>query len=339
MKKWKNSLDIHSLFLTTHKDAVGGGELYAHQIAEALDYFTDMRYYGPPPKRAFLRNHSLKTRFTHTSLMSPCDVFVSASHFRIPQPAGTHRNISVCYFPDRTHRELIKPYDTIITTSHFCATWIKKYWNKKAHVIHPYLDAFWKYPRGNKKKPNTIINVGRFFSEPDGHGKRQDVLIEAFSRLSRRIPDATLHLAGSVTSGPDRNFVGKLHQMAKDLGVEENVHIHIQPDIVTLKKLYLESEVYWHANGYKQEDPFKTEHFGIVICEAMACGCEPIIYKHGGYEEFGCSRWEEIDELVESTVEQLTMPKPEGFDDMWVDLSSRFSKDNLFQGVRNLIQR
>lgn len=340
MKKWTHTKDVESLFITTHKGNVGGGELYAHQIAEAFDELTDMRYYGPPPTSQFRKFHDFDHRFIHTSLIGKCDIFVSASHFVIPEPAGKDRNILVCYFPNKDHVQLVKPFDTVITTSHFCAEWVKKYWKKKAHVVYPYLGKFWRLPLGHKKTPNMIVNVGRFFREADGHGKRQDVLIEAFAMLVKEVPGATLHLAGAVTSAPDRYYADSLHKLSKDLGVEEKVHIHIQPDLNVLKKLYCDAEYYWHSNGFGQTDPFKTEHFGIVIAEAMACGCEPFIYENGGYEEFECQSWKTEEELAEFTFDSMKAGNVIGNGaDLWCEIAQKFSRENLIEGVRNTIQK
>ncbi len=82
--KFKPGSKVISVFYTTHKDKVGGGDLYAQQLAKAFDEVTNMRYLGPSPHREMRKNHSFDHRFKHTNLQSASDVFIACSHFQVP---------------------------------------------------------------------------------------------------------------------------------------------------------------------------------------------------------------------------------------------------------------
>jgi len=338
-KTWPNTQDASCLFTTSHKGNIGGGELFAHQIASVFDEQTDMRYYGKAPGREFRKNHDFTHRFKHTGIAFRPDILVSSSHFDIPKPTGKHRNVLVVFFPNKDHKPFVQGYDTIITISQFSKRWVKKYWGKNSVIINPYIDPYKFKPNDEVPRHITVMNVGRFFKEADGHGKRQDILIEAFAELKDRVPDATMVLAGSTTSPDDEKYVEECKDLSKSLGVRDSISFQVSPNVEELINLYQSSQFYWHANGYKQDDPLKTEHFGIVIVEAMACGCEPIIYKHGGYEEFNCPTWTRIDQLVDTTVEQMKLHEIENWHLVWQDEALKYSRGKAVETVFELIGR
>ena len=311
LKKWSSDGKPSAIFATTHKDRTGGGELYAHQIAKQLDGMCDLRYFtgnGGTLHREFSRYHGIRHRFTSTALLHATDIFVSCSHFIIPQAVGKNRNVLLTFFPNPDHKNLIRDYDTVVTCSNFSATWVKKYWGKTAKVIYPYIDLS-AFNATGTKAPKTILNVGRFFREPHGHSKRQDALIEAFAVLHRKDPEWSLVLAGSVLSASDRVYLEFCKSSATNLGVREVVEFCENVDFDTLRGLYSNAEVYWHANGYESKNPYETEHFGIVIAEAMASGCTPIIFKGGGYSDFPADAWTTTAELVKMTLRRRSDPE------------------------------
>ncbi len=303
-KRWVTTDKPSVLFATTHKDRTGGGELYAHQVAKQLDSMCDLRYFTGntgPLHPDFGKYHGSRHRFTVTGLVHPTDIFVTCSHFQIPRPTGRHRNVVLTFFPNPDHRAAVRQYDTVVTCSNFSAKWVKKYWGKKATVIHPFVDLS-SYRADEKKKAKSILSVGRFFREPHRHSKRQDTLIKAFAILHKKEQDWSLVLAGSVLSPSDRNFLEHCKSRARDLGVGEAVEFHENADFGSLCGMYGEAEFYWHANGYGSDGPYETEHFGIVIAEAMASGCTPIIYDAGGCGDFPARTWRTPAELVRKTI-------------------------------------
>jgi len=293
------------MFKTTHKDKTGGGELYAHQIASEFGKHTDLRYYigtGGGLHPDFGVYHHLDTNFIYTGSDYDPDILIGCSHFIPPAASGKHRNIFVTFFPNPAHREEVKGYDTIITCSEFSVEWVRKYWKKKAVVISPYINLD-DYSTDRHKEEGLIINVGRFFREPHGHSKKQHILIQALAELRKSNPCFNLILAGSVLSPSDSDYVGYCKDVARDLGVGDAVTFYENADFEVLQELYSKSRFYWHANGYGSDTPYETEHFGIVIAEAMASGCVPIIFKGGGYKEFECDFWTTPKGLAVKTLE------------------------------------
>lgn len=333
MYKWKKDVLPTALFTTTHKDRTGGGELYAHQFAKSLDSITDLRYFTGntgPLHPEFGKFHGKRHRFVATALMHPADIFVACSHFQIPAPIGKNRNVVLTFFPNPDHKELVKGYDTVVTCSTFSAYWVQKYWKKKAQVLWPYIDAD-DYSFGNEKDDLQICNVGRFFREPHGHSKKQHILIEAFARLVEKEPDANLILAGSVLSPSDSQYLDFCKTRARDLGVEGRVTFRPNIDFAGIRELYGRSRFFWHANGYGSETPYETEHFGIVIAEAMASGCTPIVFRDGGFRDFPARSWGDIDELVEETLKG-----PASNAEMRAYVLAHFSREKFDADVQNL---
>ena len=283
LMKWGNDGRQTALFATTHKDRTGGGELYAHQIAKQLDGMFDLRYFTGNTGSLhsdFVKYHGTQYRYTSTALMHSTDLFMSCSHFVVPDPYGRHRNAILTFFPNRIHREAVQKYDTVITCSKFSARWVKNYWRKTAKVVYPYVDTT-QYEIG-EKIPKTIISVGRFFREAHGHSKRQDVLVRAFHRLHSKDRGWLMVLAGSAFNPSDIAYLDYCKDLAKELGVRDRIQFHENVSFDDLHDLYAQSQYYWHGNGYGSTTPYETEHFGIVIAEAMASGCTPVIFENGG---------------------------------------------------------
>jgi len=148
---------------------------------------------------------------------------------------------------------------------------------KKSFVLYP--------PIGVKeflvgKKIKQIISVARFGSP--SHSKRQDILIEAFKIFSQTHSDYSLLLTGGLFGG--ENDLLPLRNQAKGLSVS----FVPNPSFAELKRMYSESEFFWHAAGYEVDeelDPEKVEHFGMTTVEAMASGCIPVVIAKGGQKE------------------------------------------------------
>ena len=188
----------------------------------------------------------------------------------------------------------------IICNSEYTATYIQKYWNRKALVLYPPCMDFSATPVNVKKK--YILNVGRFVSS--ARSKRQDVLIEAFIQLysSGTLDDYTLILAGFVQN---EAYLGELKAMC----IGYPIVFHENADTPLLRTLYNESTIYWHACGYEvniEQNPAHAEHYGIAVADAMAAGCVTIVHNSGGPAElvhapdYGLV-WETVDELADLT--------------------------------------
>jgi len=181
--------------------------------------------------------------------------------------------------------ERLKSYDIILCNSEFTKKWIKNYWNIDAKVLYPPVDLlFEKYDLSKIKKENWICSVGRFFTL--GHGKKQEVLVEAFKKLyNKGYKDWQLHLVGGVGNEPSSiEFVKYLKKQTAGYPI----YFHFNVPRERVEEILLKSKIYWHATGYGENEnkhPIKFEHFGIAPIEAISAGCIPILYKGGGLTE------------------------------------------------------
>ncbi len=231
----------------------------------------------------------------------------------------------------------LKSWDIIIYNSKFTKEHSQKNWPIKSEVIYPPVDVDKIKPLTKKK---YILSVGRFFGYLKS--KKQTVLIEAFKKIKKNNKSSgwSLHLVGSALAG-DLDYLKALKKMAK--GMDVNFYPNLRYD--DLIKLYGESSLYWHAAGYKEDDPAKMEHFGIATVEAMAAGCVPVVIGLGGQLEIlndGKSGflWNNLAELEDRSLRLMTDQK------LWKALSSaaitkskNFSKNSFENNIKRLITR
>ncbi|MFA5795625.1 MAG: glycosyltransferase family 4 protein [Candidatus Shapirobacteria bacterium] len=168
----------------------------------------------------------------------------------------------------------------VVCNSNFTARFIKQYFNHNLAVLYPPVDVD-KFNPGQKR--NVILSVGRF--DNILNAKKQDILIKAFKKLSKKLPGWKLILAGGSQKDPqDNSFLKELIKLSQGFPIE----IYVNPSFSDLKNLYSTAKIYWHAAGYAVNEnlhPESTEHFGISVVEAMASGCVPFVVNKGGLPE------------------------------------------------------
>ena len=171
-----------------------------------------------------------------------------------------------------------------------------------------------------------ILSIGRFTDA--GHGKRQDVIIEAFSQTSETFRAKwELVLCGGVAAdATGRQHIERLETMAQGLPVT----FVLGPSREELVRQLSLSSLYVQATGYgvtRDEDYHLCEHFGIAVVEAIAAGCKCAAYEVGGPAEILRSlkgageTFREIDDLV-STMQ--------GSDDNALSTDIRLLADEMF---------
>lgn len=181
--------------------------------------------------------------------------------------------------------ERLNTYQEVITYSYFGWKWIKKYWRRDAKVIAPPVDLLFKKNRvGRFKKNNWICSVGRFFTL--GHGKKQEILIEAFKKLcDKNKKKWELHLVGGLGDEPSSI---EFFQYLKNKSKGYPVFFHVNVSRQEVEKVYLQSKIYWHATGFGEDEnyqPIRFEHFGISPIEALSAKCIPLLFNGGGLRE------------------------------------------------------
>ena len=110
-----------------------------------------------------------------------------------------------------------------------------------------------------------VLYLGRLHE-----AKHVDVLLKAFAIVSRKIPEATLCIAGD---GPHSS---KLKSFAEELGCHVSFLGRVKGDAA--QQLYVHSDVFVSLND--------CEPFGITYCEALLSGCRIACPAKGGQIEF-----------------------------------------------------
>jgi len=167
----------------------------------------------------------------------------------------------------------------IICNSVFTEKWVKKtYHSNNTIVLYPPVDTS-KF-KNKSTKLNQILSISRFSESLNS--KRQDILIEAFKMFSKSNKDYKLILAGASDS--DNKLLDKFRKISKGYPIS----FKINPSFQELIDLYAQSKIFWHAAGFGIDEnnfPEKTEHFGIVLVEAIAAGCIVFAVDKGGVRE------------------------------------------------------
>ena len=233
-------------------------------------------------------------------------------------------------------KNFLKSYDLFLANSQYTAGWVKQWWNaENCKVLYPSI-ALPEIQFESLDKTKNILHVGRFFRS--GHNKKQLELVRVFKQLidSREIDsDWTLTLVGQVDS-TQQAYLNEVQQEA--LGYPIKILNNIALD--SLKQLYQQSSIYWHATGMgesTERNPERNEHFGISTVEAMSYGCVPIVINAGGQPESVTHQengylFENEKEIKEYTIQciQLFTQNPDQY--------YRLSK-NAFEKAHNFSRR
>jgi len=231
----------------------------------------------------------------------------------------------------------LKNIFSVVCNSEFTKGFIDKEFGVNSVVIYPPVEVE-LFKTG--KKENIILAVGRFSQLLQA--KRQDVLIEVFRRMvDEGLNGWQLILAGGADVGAT-GYLEKLKSQSRGYPIEVLENLPFEK----VQDLYGKAKIFWNASGYEideNENPEKVEHFGMVIVEAMAAGCVPIVVGKGGAKEIikeGTNGffWEKEEELMKKTQKLIFAPETlHDLSKIVVKSSQKFSKQRFCQEFDEII--
>ncbi len=116
----------------------------------------------------------------------------------------------------------------------------------------------------------VVLAIGRL-----AQNKGYDLLIEAFTLVTQRIPDAVLFLAvgGTQLNPKEQKLLDELHALVAERGLTDKVKFGGFVADADLADYYRAADVFVLSSRY--------EPFGMTAIEAMACGTPTVITTHG----------------------------------------------------------
>ncbi|MER8440217.1 glycosyltransferase [Mesorhizobium sp. M1312] len=117
----------------------------------------------------------------------------------------------------------------------------------------------------------TILALGRLATN-----KGYDLLIDAFSVVAPRVPDAVLRLAvgGENMDEQEQKILNQLKEQVEQLGLQDRVVFSGYVADEDLADTYRAADMFVLSSRY--------EPFGMTAIEAMACGTPTVVTIHGG---------------------------------------------------------
>lgn len=239
----------------------------------------------------------------------------------------------------------LQSFTKILVYSNFVQSVLQKSWgSKKITVLSPYVDTRDFFISNQTEKEKMILSIGRFFSHTQSNSKRQDVMIDAFKKLSdtHHLKSWTLVLVGNIES---QEYLDELKKQAKGYRVVFATNISYDE----VRSYCARANLYWHAAGYGVDEtkhPENTEHFGITTLEAMASGCIPLVVPLGGQREVvGDERffWRSPEELVKKThaiITQLSDSDPlvKHMREKLRERAETYSKAHFERTIQNFVE-
>ena len=231
----------------------------------------------------------------------------------------------------------LKRISSVVCNSEFTKGFIDREFGIESVVIYPPVEVDLFKPR---KKENIILAVGRFSQLLQA--KRQDVLIEVFKKMvNDGLADWQLVLIGGADVG-STGYLGKLKSQSRGYPIEVLENLPFEK----VQDFYGKAKIFWNASGFginEDTQPEKVEHFGMVVVEAMASGCIPIVVGKGGIKEIineGKTGffWNRNEELAAQTKQLIKSPEIlQKISIEIVKTSKRFSKEKFCQEFERLI--
>ena len=352
---------------TPYSKTIGGGERYIATVAETLslsghevDYFWDQpgireeltfRFSLDLSKVRFVRNifqnrSGLLDRWRVTGRY---DAFFFVSDGSLPflfaKKNFIHFQVPFTGSGGRLwlNRLKLSRVNQVFCNSRFTKSHIDREYHVNSIVIYPPVDVASIKPT---KKKKIILSVGRLGESLNN--KKQEVLVSGFKQLLKADSSGLLKgwrlvIVGGIRKG-DEHYLEKLKKQADGYPIEFLVN---QP-FEKLKGLFGKSRIFWHAAGFGESEvknPKRMEHFGMVVVEAMAAGCVPVVVGKGGIKEIVNHNrngllWQKEDQLVKMTLRLISSRDVEKkLAIKALKDSQKFSKEVFNEKIARLIEK
>ncbi|MDD6930945.1 MAG: glycosyltransferase family 4 protein [Treponema sp.] len=228
-------------------------------------------------------------------------------------------------FAKRIDRRFSNKYDMFVPNSNFTAYYLKENWNIPDCKIKMTYHPVNLLTQACKKEKGSILICSRIEKS-----KKIEELINAFKKSDFLFNNCYLTVAGSI-----KNESVEYRQYLMNLCPK--VTFVFEPSNIDLQHLYSKSEIFWHAKGYNETNPYLMEHFGLTTVEAMSVGCVPVVINKGGQSEIvtdDCGyRWNTLEELILYT-EKLFKNS-----ELLKNMSYNAKKRSEFYSTENFIMR
>lgn len=349
---------MKAVFFDPYLDTIGGGERYLLTLAEYLlqkKWEVDLIWRNPSLKEKL--EERLNRKLEGINFINPPQTLINKwqgyhnydlsfwvsdgsvpfmfsrkniLHFQVP----FHLGLGKSYL----NQIKFKQIQHVVCNSQFTKKYTDQEYGVYSEVIYPPIDLD-VFKQG--KKENIILSVGRFSQLLQS--KRQDVLIEVFKEMvDEGLSGWRLIFAGGAEIG-GVEYLERLKKQTQRYPIE--ILENLSSDKVV--ELYSKAKIFWNASGFEideDKNPERVEHFGMVIVEAMASGCIPIVVGKGGIREIIGDKetgffWEKKNELGDITKKLIKSPQIiKKVSDEVVESSRRFSREIFCQKYEELLK-
>jgi len=154
----------------------------------------------------------------------------------------------------------------LVTNSYFLRDLVLKKIGRDSIVIYPPVDInkFMVKEESERQRLNLIVTVSRIHP-----GKSLNVVLE----VAKRVNEAVFLIVGS-SSGRFEEGLNELNMAIEKMNLRSKVNVLINEPLDKLIETLFKAKILLHTQP--------SEAFGMVIVEAMAAGCIPVVPNSGG---------------------------------------------------------
>lgn len=281
----KNSIRV--VFDNGHMDYSGGGE----HVRMLIELFSEVANVFVTQMPEFYRANA----FASTSVAANLhlydgsfvpDLYILIDYHGYRKPIGKV-NAQVCFYAIPKN---VSGYDFALCLNDFVADSVIANWpHVIPYIIEPFFDSA-AYRCDVKQK--KLINIGNFFEEADGHSKNQHILLDWFINSDLPKQGWQFEFIGFVVN--QAYFDRLLHEYGNYSAVK------LSPNATKehLLDALAQAKFMVHGMGVGRVKAEQTEHFGLVIVQALLSGVRPIVHASGGAQFIpGVQVYESLDQI------------------------------------------